>query len=105
MDDQRFLHQLAHAHVGAEAGEWILEDGLGALAEGQQGIALELAQVHALEDDAPRRDGTQVQRGAPERGLAAARFAHHGHGLALGEVEVDLADGADGRVPKNEVRT
>ncbi len=96
MDGQRLLHQLTHAHVGAEAGERILEDGLCALAEGEQVPAGELRDVGTLEQDAPRGDGDQRQGGAAQGRLAAARFAHHGHGLTPAQLEADSGDGIDG---------
>ena len=50
VDDERLLDQLADAHVGAQAGEGVLEDDLGALPEGPQ-----LATVEAHRCPCPRR--------------------------------------------------
>jgi hypothetical protein len=72
VDDERLRHDLADPHVGAEAGERILEDGLGALAEAGQGSTLEGAHVGALEDDAASGERDEPKRGATQRRLAAA---------------------------------
>ena len=95
VDVQWLRHQLPHAHVGAEAGERILEDGLGAAAEGEHGLAAEARDVLAFEDHSPVGCRHEPQGGPAERRLAAARLAHDRHRLSGGEVERDAGDRGD----------
>lgn len=96
VDDEWLLHDLPHPHEWAEAGEGVLEDDLGALAETQQRATGELGDVVALEDDATAGERHQPQAGAAQRRLAAARFADQRHGLAARQLQRDVAHRVDG---------
>ncbi len=82
VDLQRLRYQVADTHIGAEAGEGVLEDDLRPLPERHQVRAAEVGDVSTLEDDAAGADRRQVQRRPAQRRLAAAGLAHDGHRLS-----------------------
>ena len=89
---------VAHRVDRVERGHRLLEDdGDLAGADLVHLVLVERDQVPALPQDlagleAARRHVDQLQDRARRHGLAAARFAHHAHGLAAVDVQVDAID-------------
>ena len=65
------------------------------LRNGRMAELFQPGDVGAIEDHLASRRGQQLEHGASQRGLAAARFAHQGEDLAPLDVEVDTIDGVD----------
>src|SRR6202035_102417 len=91
----------AHRVDRIERGHRLLEhDGDLAGADLVHLVLAERDEVAALPQDlaaleAARRHVDELQYRARRHGLAAARLAHHAHGLAAVDVQVDAVDGAD----------
>src|SRR6185295_4521389 len=84
---------IAGPHARIERRERVLEDDLHALAQGPQLGLAEPGELLALEPDAARRWLDQAQDGAPDRGLAAPRFADQADGFGRADRETDIVDG------------
>jgi hypothetical protein len=91
---ERLGEDLAHRHARVERGIGILEDDLHVAAHPPQVALAEVGDLLALE--AHRAPGRvhQAEHEAAGRRLAAARFAHQRQGLAAGDLEAHVLDGA-----------
>ena len=96
--DQRLGHRAIDGEARIERVERVLEDELRLAPEIAQPLAVEAGQRHAVEDDRARRRLGELQQQAAERGLAAARFAHDGDGVAGAQVEAHAVERVHGRV-------
>ena len=72
----------------------VLEDHLHLLAHGDHAAAVELGEVHALEQDLAGGRVVEPQHQAAERGFPAARFADQAQRLAAPDVDRHIIDGA-----------
>jgi hypothetical protein len=71
-----FAHGGANRHPRIERGERVLKNDLHVAAHRAKRLALEPADVHAVEPDITARRLDEAENGPAEGGLAAARFAH-----------------------------
>ena len=85
--EQRLGDGAIDGEARVERIERILEHELRLAAEGAQALAGQAGQRCAVEGDGARRRLGELQHQAAERGLAAARFAHDGDGVARADVE------------------
>ena len=107
---QRLCQDAADRHARVERGERVLEDDLHAPALRPQRGGIQRAEVLAFEVHAAGRRLDQPQYQPAERGLAAARLAHHAERLSGLEREVHAvhrlhgaAGTAEQPVPDSEV--
>jgi hypothetical protein len=102
MDLERLLHDLVDRHTGVEGGIRILENHLDGRAVGAHFRSTQLVQVHGLfrivVENLSRDLHTvihgmeDVDDGASDRALAAARLADQTQGLAFEEIEAHSVD-------------
>src|SRR5258708_7241896 len=87
---------LAHGELGIERGIGILKDDLHLALQAPQGLALELGQVLAVEDDASAARPDHAQHGVARGRLAAAALADERVGLSGLDRKADAVDGSNG---------
>ena len=92
---QRFGDDLAHGHARVERAVRVLEDDLDGAAQGAERAAVHGSEASAADADLAGGGGLERQQQAADGALAAAGFAHEAEGLARGDGEADILDGAD----------
>ncbi|MNH22031.1 hypothetical protein D3C79_818710 [compost metagenome] len=96
VDDEGLLQDLADRVATVEGFCRILEYDLHLLAQGAHLPGGQLGDVPPLEADLARRRLKQLEQGATQGGLAAARLSHQPQGLALLQIEADAVHRIDG---------
>ena len=100
VDHQRFLDDLGHVHKAVDAGIGVLEDGLGAAAEGLDFLLAEGRDVLAVEPHRAAGRLDDAQRRLPQRRFTAPRLSDDGDGLLAVDREREVGDGADLGAPE-----
>ena len=89
VDPQRFRHDVLHPHARVERAPRILKDRLHPRPISLERRTLQLVDVLAFEEHLPFGRCLEPKHEPCGRGLAAARFADEGQGLALGDGQID----------------
>ena len=92
VDDQRLADDAADAHARVQRGVRVLEDHLHLAAEEAQLVALDAAEVAAVEEHLAGGGPVELEDGAAGRRLAAAAFADQAQRLAAADEEGDAVD-------------
>ena len=92
----RLADDVANRHAGVERRVGVLEDHLHLAPHLAQLLALQLAQVLAIEEHLAAGGAIELQDGAAGGRLAAARFADQAQGLAALDRKVQPVNGAYG---------
>ena len=95
MDDQWLLDGVSHAHERIQRLERFLEHDRHVPSRRLQSLAVELLQVHSIDDDGALVGLEEPERQPPDSGLARTALADQSQCLARLDVQVDAVDGVD----------